>query len=276
MHESFLVLGNFRYLKVMSVLVVASIVAYVWHQPFDAPNGGTWLGYTLGGIGITLIFWLAWFGVRKRRYGVGKMSLQDWLSAHVYLGLSLIVIATLHTGFQFGLNVHMLAYVLMMLVIGSGIFGIYMYARIPKKMTDNREGETQDGLMNLIAELDDACRSSAMTLGDEINQTIAKAVEETSIGGGFMVQLSGKDPACPTAAALSEMHNRVAELRGGEAETGRRIVSLLARKNELLIRARRDIQLKAWMDIWLYVHIPLTFALLVALTIHVFSVFFYW
>ena len=43
-------------------------------------------------------------------------------------GLSLIVIVTLHTGFQFGWNVHTLAYGLMLLVIVSGIFGIVVYA----------------------------------------------------------------------------------------------------------------------------------------------------
>ena len=62
--------------------------------------------------------------MRKRAITRGRWSLKAWTSAHVYLGLSLIVIATLHTGFQFGWNVHTLAYALMMLVIVSGIYGI--------------------------------------------------------------------------------------------------------------------------------------------------------
>jgi ABC-type transport system involved in cytochrome bd biosynthesis fused ATPase/permease subunit len=51
---------------------------------------------------------------------------------------------------------------------------------------------------------------------------------------------------------------------------------LLTRKAELLGRVRRDIQYKAMMDIWLFVHVPLTFALLAALVAHILSVFFYW
>ena len=30
------------------------------------------------------------------------------------------------------------------------------------------------------------------------------------------------------------------------------------------------------MDVWLFVHVPLTFGLLASLTAHVVSVFFYW
>ena len=37
-----------------------------------------------------------------------------------------------------------------------------------------------------------------------------------------------------------------------------------------------DIRYKAIMDIWLYFHVPLTFALLAALVTHIVSVFIYW
>ena len=50
----------------------------------------------------------------------------------------------------------------------------------------------------------------------------------------------------------------------------------LARKDELLGRARRDVRYKALLDLWLYVHVPLSFALLAALISHIVAVFFYW
>ena len=75
-------------------------MAYAWHQPAVKPYGGTWLGYTLGSIGALLVLWLMWFGVRKRRYSSNAGTVQGWLSAHVYLGTSLLVIATLHTGWK--------------------------------------------------------------------------------------------------------------------------------------------------------------------------------
>src|SRR5665647_2767927 len=100
---------RYRYLKASLLLAGLAIVAYVFHRPAIGANGGTWLGYTLGTISGGIVGLILSFGVRKRQYR-GTGVLQGWLSAHVYLGASLIVIATLHTGLQFGWNVHTLSY----------------------------------------------------------------------------------------------------------------------------------------------------------------------
>jgi hypothetical protein len=41
-------------------------------------------------------------------------------------------------------------------------------------------------------------------------------------------------------------------------------------------RIRRDLQIRALMQAWLYFHVPLSFALLAALIAHVVSVFYFW
>src|SRR3546814_7069282 len=86
-------------------------------------NGGSWYGYTLGTIGAGLILWLTALGYRKRKMTNDYWSLTAWTSAHVYLGLSLMVVGTWHTGFQLGWNVHTLAWALMMPVILSVLYG---------------------------------------------------------------------------------------------------------------------------------------------------------
>lgn len=277
MHESILVYRGFRYLKLSLWMVAIALIAYIVHQPtVGPPNGGTALGYTLGTIGVLLIVWLAWFGVRKRRYGLGKVKLEDWLSAHVYLGLGLIVVATLHTGFQFGWNVHTLAYSLMIFVILSGIFGIVVYVRFPRLMTENRRGATQRDLLAQIAELNAKAREISVTLGDDIHNEVMASADKLAIGGGALKQLSGRDRKCPVQQAVKRVSELVLGLPKSDAEKGRTVLSLLARKLELVERVRRDLRYKALMDIWLYVHVPVTFALLASLAAHIFSVFFYW
>ncbi|MCK6449775.1 MAG: hypothetical protein L6R19_02765 [Alphaproteobacteria bacterium] len=277
MHESILVYRGFRYLKLSLWMVAIAVVAYIVHQPtVGPPNGGTALGYTLGTIGVLLIVWLAWFGVRKRRYGLGKVKLEDWLSAHVYLGLGLIVVATLHTGFQFGWNVHTLAYSLMIFVIVSGIFGIIVYVRFPRLMTENRRGSTQRDLLAQIAELNAKAREISVTLGDDIHNEVMASADKLALGGGALKQLSGRDRNCPVQHAVKRVGELVLGLPKSDAEKGRTVLSLLARKLELVERVRRDLRYKALMDIWLYVHVPVTFALLASLAAHIVSVFFYW
>lgn len=276
MHQSILIYKRFLYLKLTLIGLIAAIAAYSIHAPIGVPNGGTWLGYTLGGVSAVLILWLMWFGIRKRRYGAGNTKLEAWLSAHVYFGLALIILGTLHTGFQFGINIHTLAYVLMMLVILSGLFGLYAYMRYPGEMTNNRAGTTLREMMMQIADLDRQCRDMAMNLGDEINTVVFEASRNTRVGGGLFRQLSGHDPSCASTAALAKVEALVAQATGDEAQNVRQLVALLSRKCELLRRARKDVQFQGLMQVWLYLHVPLSFGLLAALIAHVVAVFYYW
>ena len=61
-----------------------------------------------------------------------------------------------------------------------------------------------------------------------------------------------------------------------EADALSELVSLIARRQELLQRIRKDIQLQGWLRVWLYVHVPVSIALLCALAVHVIVVFLYW
>ncbi|MBP7064749.1 hypothetical protein [Ferrovibrio sp.] len=274
-HESVLVYRSFRYLKLAALTCLLAALAYAIHDPQPMPNGGTWLGYILGTLSLAIILFLAWFGIRKRQYGPSSSRLADWLSAHVYLGLSLIVLATLHTGFQLGWNVHTLAYGLMLLVILSGAFGVYTYIRYPQLMTENRRGMGLLQLMGQIAQLDREMRRLGLPLSEAVNKALLSAANETRIGGNFWQQLRGYDPHCATTRARLLM-THLAEHEAGNSAAMRQLLGLLTRKEALLGRARRDVQLAALLKAWLFVHVPLTFALLAALFAHVFSVFFYW
>ena len=275
-HQSFLVYDRFLYLKIATAAVVLSILLYLLHSPYGSPYGGTWLGYVLGTVGALLILWLMWFGYRKRSYAKNQGRLEAWLSAHVYLGLGLLIIATLHTGFHFGWNIHTLAYALMCVVIASGAFGVFCYIRYPALMTANRRGNTTPQMLSRIAALNDELRLCAMTLDDATARLVTKATETTAVGGSFARQLSGRYPDCTTQAALAGLGGAATHADAAHQTAMRQVRLLLDEKMSLLTRIRRDISYKAMMEVWLYFHVPLSFALLAALLAHVISVFFYW
>ena len=72
------------------------------------------------------------------------------------------------------------------------------------------------------------------------------------------------------------MRGRLAEATGKQAAAIEQVVTLLERKAAALQRVRGYVQRRALLEIWLYVHVPLTFVLVVALLAHIVSVFFYW
>lgn len=296
MHKSIFSYGRGRYFWIALVLSAASVVAYLWHQPPGPPNGGTWLGYTLGSIGALLILWLMMLGIRKRSYSSNMGTVPGWTSAHVYLGTAVLVVATLHAAWQVGWNVHTLAYALMLLVIFSGFFGIYAYMRYPALMTDLRGGMTREQMFRQVEELDRLCLRTADKIDPETRALVQSAAERTAVGGGWWRQLTAGDGSkvvvplsfseggteslqgnTDQKQVIAMMAKRLAETRGGsEVAELQNLLNTLATKQALLRRIRSDIRIHAILQIWLYVHVPLSFGLLAALIAHVISVFVYW
>ncbi len=283
-HQSILEFKHGRYFKVALLLCVAAIGVYCWHEPPAAylkPYGGTWLGYTLGTIGAVLILWLMLLGVRKRSYQSSLGSVQGWTSAHVYLGTSLVIVASLHCAFEFGWNIHTLAYVLMMLVIASGFFGMYSYLRYPEYMTANLAGETLETMLLKVADLESKCKRIALELPDEVNTLVMdaskRAAEKSALQGSFRRQLAGVDPKHPMRVARDNLlKSSTLKLSAAQTKAQEQLVGEMSRIVTLTDRVRRDLKFRALMQIWLYFHVPLSFALLAALTAHIISVFYFW
>ena len=273
-HEGFLRHRKFRWLKLAGALCLIAILAYALVDAQPRPNGGTWLGYTLGTLGLILIVWLSLLGVRKRTMTRGAWSLKAWTSAHVYLGLALIVLATLHTGFEFGWNVHTLAYALMILVIASGLFGVVAYAVLPAALSNNREEMTQPQMVEALGAVDRQLQSAAQPLDPHWAGQVLAALGEGAFAGGLWRRLSASANGGATQQAIAAFNRASSEQAADPALV--RIEALLQRRAAQLARMRRHMRLKALLEVWLYVHVPATLALIAALTAHVISVFYYW
>ncbi|MEM7363763.1 MAG: hypothetical protein AAF525_07045 [Pseudomonadota bacterium] len=287
MHTSFLSHEKGRYLWLSLTLVAACVAVYVIHDPLEPHNGGTIYGYGLGILGVLMILWLAYLGRRKRHFTSRFGTVRGWVSAHVYLGLALLVIATLHTGFQFGFNVHTLAYVLMCIVIVSGCVGVLCYRILPAERNTLKKGRSLDELFFKLEDLDGQLQRLAEHLTPDLRAAVLSALDRTTVGGSFTHQLLAADES--TVLIEGRVVENVAQqtiidavlrrLSVVDEEASTRLSNLirvLTDRRNLLEDIRGDIRLHGLLKLWLFVHVPFTFALLAALIAHVVSVFFYW
>jgi hypothetical protein len=201
-----------------------------------------------------------------------------------------VLVATLHSGFQFGWNVHSLAYVLLCAVVASGLVGVVLYLRYPTAMSANRAGANREQLLAEIADLEERAMRLAASLPEEFTATLASGRDRTAIGGGAIALLSGADhsqivlPASTSPVANPDQATLLAWLAdrlsrstdGARSQSIQDLLALVTTRKGLIARLRRDLKLQAWLEVWLYVHVPLTFALLAALLAHVLIVFLYW
>jgi hypothetical protein len=313
---AFLEYKKFRYLKVATLLIVIASLAYRATQPAGGTAyGGTWFGYLLGVLSACLVLLLAWYGIRKRqtprirerrrgnrrrtlyaeqagtagrrvsdrrktrpedhwRYGG---TLQGWLSAHAYLGGALIVIVSLHAGFRLGWNVHSLAYLLVILVVASGLYGTIAYLRYPRLITENGGDETLDGMLRKLAALDEQAHRRTVDLPEEVHALVARSRQEGLAEGRLFQQLGWSRQACPTALAVQQLQEAGKLLVDGDhPRLVRELHAVLLQKQQLLARIREEIRATAQLRLWLYAHVPLTVALLAALLAHVIAILVYW
>lgn len=285
MGQSFLIYRNFLYLKISVSLALLTLAVFIidsrWHLTLDEmPNGGTMLGYILGGIASVLILVLMWFGIRKRLYNSRLGTIQGWLSAHVYLGLTTLFIATLHTGFQFGWNVHTFSYVSLVAVTLSGAYGVWMYAQYPQSINENLSGMTPNILHYEISSLEQECLMQAQVLEEAIYKHLKRsfAVNQTHKAkhyGEKQLQENDKKNYDENMYFISERMEEY-EKQPTQQHAMHHLLALLGRRNALIKRLQRNQWQLNRLTHWRIIHIPLSFALLSSLLVHVVVVFLYW
>ncbi len=291
MHQNLLKYKHFRYLKLFVVLIVASIVLYLSQGQDQPANGGTMQGYILGITSAVFILLLTYLGIRKRSYSSNMGTVEGWTSAHVFLGTSLLLITTLHAAFQVGWNVHTLAYVLMLIVVFSGFFGLYAYMHYPRVLASNHGGKTQEQWLEELQEIDEKIKSLAISCRTNVRLMVLSAIENTQLDNTLFKQLRGKDRSKIRLQSESKQlvsnknQEKIIDVlstaipnsqKQAEASALNEILTFFSRRQRLLKIIRRNLQVKAYLKAWLIFHIPVTIALLAALIVHVLVVFIYW
>ena len=212
-----------------------------------------------------------WLARRKRAYASGCAPLVGWVSAHVWLGLSLLIIVPLHCGFQFGFNVHSIAYYLLVTTVLTGIWGAFNYIQYPSQIISHRGGQS-------VANILESLRETTKSLQDL----------EHGKSDSFIDMVNLIDIPFKTGLFSILFDNPRADLEGKkitgfisglpdkEHDFAIKAVSLVRNKEKLMLSLKQEVTVSFLLKIWVYFHVPLSIGLVFSLVIHIYSVFYFW
>jgi hypothetical protein len=171
--------------------------AYAWTAP-GGPQGGSAVGLTFGIVGFAFMIFVALLGARKRvptwRLGRAKA----WMRGHLWLGLLSLPLILFHGGFHFGGTLTRVLMWLLIITVGSGLFGAALQHYVPRMMTSDVSLETiYDEIGNVRKALRDEADVAMETLCGAMGLR-EKNEEESQRAGGF----TALRPIAATAAPL--------------------------------------------------------------------------
>ena len=277
MRDTFLSYKNYSWMWTSLLAVLVLTVIYLIDSPIGGPSGGTFLGYTYGIISTAGIVYLMWYAKRRRAYFSSKTTLKGMLSAHVWIGLSLTIIVPLHSGFSFGINVHTLTYVFMVLTIATGVWGIIMYRSLPTKLYSQRGGGSIKERLAAIYELNDEMEQFTLSGSDGASRSdafleFARTVD-TEFDPRFWKAVFSTIPSKLQPEQLQEL---LSKLERSEQSDAVSLIDKANKKRDLIEKTLEEVKTYALVRGWLYLHLPLSIGLVVLLVVHILSVFYYW
>jgi hypothetical protein len=169
------------------IIFVASAIGYAIYalNATPRPSGGSAMGLLFGIIGFGFMIFAALLGARKRVpvWRLGRA--QAWMRGHLWLGLLSLPMILFHGGFRFGGTMTQVLMWMLIVTVGSGVFGAVLQNYLPRVMTTDVPLETiydEIGTVrNLLREeadrdVESVCGSLGLSRG---------SAEEAQRAGGF-------------------------------------------------------------------------------------------
>lgn len=273
------------------VAVAAALAIYVPYAITSklGPQGGSALGLTFGILAAGLMLAAGLLGARRKAPGwrVGRM--QNWMRAHLWLGLIALPLALCHSGFSLGGGLlSRTLMVLLILVSASGIAGAALQHFLPKVITTQLPMETiyeqiehireqlREEAEQLVLAEENAARvpvKKAAAVGAEGPSTEA-LVMDTSL---FPLReflhhqvrpLLAEDGRGSMLADRGHSERAFQQLRRLLPTASYETVASLEQVCEEARQLYRQAQYHRLLHGWLLFHVPLSYALLVLTAIH--------
>ncbi|MCA9265063.1 MAG: hypothetical protein KDA60_14485 [Planctomycetales bacterium] len=277
---------------ITSTLFVAATIAYLAyaHSVPGGPHGGSWQGLAFGVAGTLLMVFAGLLSGRKKLPGIPLGSARWWLKAHVWMGLLSYPLILYHAAFRWGGTVESTLMVLFTIVTLSGIVGLFLQNQLPRIIKSSVPAEA------IYEQLPRVCLALCRNADDTVAQFYRLAVQSrqgqpaparpTAEPGAVLVefyQQKLRPFLQPHVVARSELNNpsraaalfartRAAVPVASESELGLSAHATLDQLERIYTERRQlatQMRLHHWLHGWLFLHVPLSLAMLVLALAHI-------
>jgi hypothetical protein len=165
---------------------LASAVGYAIYalNVSPRPSGGSAVGLFFGIVGFGFMIFAALLGARKRVpvWRLGRA--QAWMRGHLWLGLLSLPLILFHGAFHFGGTLTQVLMWLLIVTVGSGLFGAVLQNYLPRVMTSDVPLETiYDEIHNVRKLLREEADRAVESVCGPLGLSQEHVVEEQRAGG---------------------------------------------------------------------------------------------
>lgn len=216
------------------------------------------------------------FSLRRKFPLLPLGNVSSWMRVHIYAGFFLLTAFALHTQFAWPSGMFETAlWALFVILAVSGVFGAYLTRSVPSKLEQNRGGSAFDDFPAAQTELLQRADNLVMGAGGvaaspSITDFYANTLSGFLNGPSSAVGLYRRSPST-FRRLCEEMDSLEKRLDDGGKQTMQAMREVLVEKNRLNNRYAYELLLR----LWLFVHIPATYGMIVLAVLHVAVIYAY-
>ena len=250
-------------------LSLATLTAYARYAP-EFPR----LSYFSGALLFAVMLILALYNGRKKLPFLPLGTSEGWLQFHIYAGFFTVVLFLAHVRFRLPAGrFEVILFWLYVLVTVSGIFGLFVSRSIPKLLT-TRGGEVLfERIPAIRRSLQDQAETLALKSMPEAHSTTIADFYTRHLQDFFEGPRNLTLHVLEVRRPLNVLQNKITDLHrylnARERETLDKIAQLVRQKDGLDYHQALQLLLRGW----LFIHIPLTYSLLLFSVVHIVLVY---
>src|SRR5580658_392907 len=256
-----------RYLLPAAVVAAAAfgIRAYVLAEP-AYPH----MVYLTGWALFVLILFLTAYNARKKLPFLPLLSSRIWLRAHSWVGMAAALVFLLHLGWRLPAGpFEALLAALFAAVTLSGIAGWWLSHVLPRRLTSAGGEVPFDRIPAIRRALRERAESLVVTGIPAAGATTLADFYASRLSGFFAGPTNFGQHLFGSRHALNSMLSELGEVKKylshSEKSAAVELAALVREKDALDLHRSMQLVLKAW----LFVHIPLTYAMLAFIGVHI-------